>query len=42
MERVRAEAKARGETERENRDIILEQMKTKESERRKTILETVT
>ena len=33
--------KARGEMERENRDVILEQIRVKAAERRKTILESI-
>ena len=42
MTRVKAEMKARGEMERDNRDIILEQIRLKAVERRKTILESIT
>ncbi|KAK2150461.1 hypothetical protein LSH36_404g02037 [Paralvinella palmiformis] len=41
LARVKAEMKARGEMERENRDVILEQIRVKASERRKTILESI-
>uniref|UniRef100_A0A5S6QC32 AAA domain-containing protein n=1 Tax=Trichuris muris TaxID=70415 RepID=A0A5S6QC32_TRIMR len=41
MEKVRVEAKARVAAERENRDIYLEQLKLKESERRVTVLESI-
>lgn len=36
-----AEVKARGVTERENRDIYLEQLRVKEAERRQTIMEAI-
>lgn len=41
MSRVEAEAKAKAKAERENRDIILEQIKLKASEKRTTILESI-
>ena len=41
MSRVKAEMRARGEMERDNRDIILEQIRLKAVERRKTILESI-
>jgi len=41
MQRVMAETKARGEVERDNREIYLEQIKVKETERRQTILDSI-
>ena len=42
MARVEAEMTARAKTERENKDITLEQIRVKAAERRKTILESIT
>lgn len=42
QEKVRAKMKARGELERENHDIIMEQIRVKAAENRKTILESIT
>lgn len=42
QEKVRAKMKARAEFERENHDIIMEQIRVKAAENRKTILESIT
>lgn len=42
QEKVRAKMKARAELERENHDIIMEQIRVKAAENRKTILESIT
>ena len=41
MSKVEAEMRARGHVERENRDIIMEQIRLKAAERRKTVLESI-
>ena len=41
MARVKAETEAKGKVDRENKDIILEQIRLKATERRKTILESI-
>ena len=39
--RIEAEARARAQNERENRDIVLEKIRVKAAERRKTFLESI-
>ena len=41
LARVKAEIKAKAEMERDNRDVILEQIRVKAIERRRTILESI-
>ena len=41
LARIEAEAKAKGRVDRENRDLNLEQIKLKATERRKTILDSI-
>ena len=41
LARVKAEIKAKAEMERDNRDVILEQIRVKALERRRTILESI-
>ena len=41
LARVKAEIKAKAEMERDNRDIILEKIRVKAIERRRTILESI-
>jgi ATPase family AAA domain-containing protein 3A/B len=42
LQKIEAETRARGQIERENKDINLEQIRLKAEERRKTILESIT
>ena len=42
QEKVKAKMKARAEFERENHDLIMEQIRVKAAEKRKTILESIT
>jgi len=39
--RIEAEARARAQNDRENRDIVLEKIRVKAAERRKTLLESI-
>jgi len=39
--RIEAEARARAQNERENRDIVMEKIRVKAAERRKTLLESI-
>jgi len=39
--RIEAEARARAQNERENRDIMMEKIRVKAAERRKTLLESI-
>jgi len=39
--RIEAEARARAQNERENRDLVLEKIRVKAAERRKTLLESI-
>ena len=39
--RIEAEARARAQNERENRDIMMEKIRLKAAERRKTLLESI-
>ena len=41
MKRIQAEMQARGKMERENRDIILEQIRARAAERRQTVMESI-
>jgi len=39
--KIEAEARARAQNERENRDIVMEKIRLKAAERRKTLLESI-
>jgi len=39
--RIEAEARARAQNERENKDIVMEKIRVKAAERRKTLLESI-
>jgi len=39
--KIEAEARARAQNERENRDIVMEKIRVKAAERRKTLLESI-
>jgi len=39
--KIEAEARARAQNERENRDIVLEKIRVEAAERRKTLLESI-
>lgn len=42
QEKVKAKMKAKAEFERENHDLIMEQIRVKAAENRKTVLESIT